>query len=292
MTSLRLLVEQAHGDRRAIVLPGAYDALSAKLVQRAGFPAVYLTGAGLANGAFGVPDIGLVSVTEMREQIARIADVVSIPLVVDGDTGFGNAINTARTVRHFERAGASAIQLEDQVFPKKCGHFSGKAVIPTAEMVQKLHAATDARSSEDFLIIARTDARATSGLDEALDRAAAYKQAGADILFIEAPRTKEELEIIGSKATGPLLANMVEGALTPITPVAELESMGFTMVLYANAALRVAHRAIARALEVLADTGTTTSIADDMATWEQRQDIVDKPLYDALETRYEVGGAQ
>ena len=159
-------------------------------------------------------------------------------------------------------------------------------------MVQKLHAATDARSSEDFLIIARTDARATSGLDEALDRAAAYKQAGADILFIEAPRTKEELEIIGSKATGPLLANMVEGALTPITPVAELESMGFTMVLYANAALRVAHRAIARALEVLADTGTTTSIADDMATWEQRQDIVDKPLYDALETRYEVGGAQ
>jgi len=292
VTSLRLLVEQAHGDRRAIVLPGAYDALSAKLVQRAGFPAVYLTGAGLANGAFGVPDIGLVSVTEMREQIARIADVVSIPLVVDGDTGFGNAINTARTVRHFERAGASAIQLEDQVFPKKCGHFSGKAVIPTAEMVQKLHAATDARSSEDFLIIARTDARATSGLDEALDRAAAYKQAGADILFIEAPRTKEELEIIGSKATGPLLANMVEGALTPITPVAELESMGFTMVLYANAALRVAHRAIARALEVLADTGTTTSIADDMATWEQRQDIVDKPLYDALETRYEVGGAQ
>ena len=274
------------------MLPGAYDALSAKLVQRAGFPAVYLTGAGLANGAFGVPDIGLVSVTEMREQIARIADVVSIPLVVDGDTGFGNAINTARTVRHFERAGASAIQLEDQVFPKKCGHFSGKAVIPTAEMVQKLHAATDARSSEDFLIIARTDARATSGLDEALDRAAAYKQAGADILFIEAPRTKEELEIIGSKATGPLLANMVEGALTPITPVAELESMGFTMVLYANAALRVAHRAIARALEVLADTGTTTSIADDMATWEQRQDIVDKPLYDALETRYEVGGAQ
>lgn len=286
MHSIRSLIDSARVDRRAIVLPGAFDALSARLIEAAGFPAIYVTGAGLANSSLGVPDIGLVTVTEVRDHVARIADAVDVPLVVDADTGFGNAINMRRTVRLLERAGASALQIEDQIFPKKCGHFSGKAVIPTDEMVQKVHAAVDARLSDDLLIIARTDARAITSLDEALDRAAAYREAGADILFVEAPQSEAELRAIGARFDVPLVANMVEGGRTPLLSAEELADLGFSLVLFANAALRVAQRAMTKLLEELITSGTTHALLDQMATWDERQEGVGKPFYDELERKY------
>lgn len=286
MNSLRSMIASAEDEGRALVLPGAYDALSARLIEAAGFDAVYLTGAGYANSGLGVPDIGLVSATEMRDHVARIADSVGIPLVVDADTGFGNAINVGRTVRQFERAGASALQLEDQVFPKKCGHFDGKEVIPAREMVQKIHAAVDARSSDSVLVIARTDVRAVSTLEEALERSQMYKEAGADILFVEAPTSVEELQLIGRKLDGPLVANMVEGGRTPLLTAAELGDLGFSIALFANATLRVAHRAVSSLLTELAETGTTNASLDRMAGWDERQEAVGKSAYDALELKY------
>jgi 2-methylisocitrate lyase-like PEP mutase family enzyme len=288
--TLQSAIEAARAGGQALVLPGAYDALSARLVQAAGFEAVYVTGAGLSNSSLGVPDIGLVTATELRDHVARLADVVDIPLVVDADTGFGNAINMARTVRHLERAGASALQIEDQLFPKKCGHFAGKAVVPVQEMVQKVRAAVDARSSEDLLIIARTDARAVSTLDEAIDRALLYQEAGADALFVEAPVSVEELQAIGDRLTGPLVANMVEGGRTPLLTAAELGALGYSMVLFANVALRVAQRAVTEALAELRATGSTNALLDRMATWSERQGAVGKPEFDALEQKYSVEG--
>jgi 2-methylisocitrate lyase-like PEP mutase family enzyme len=234
----------------------------------------------------GVPDIGLVTVTELRDHVARIAETVDIPLVVDGDTGFGNAVNTYRTVRLLERAGASAIQIEDQVFPKKCGHFAGKAVISADEMTQKIHAAVDARQNDETVIIARTDARAVSSLDEAFERAERYREAGADVLFVEAPESRDELRTIGGRFNVPLVANMVEGGKTPLCTVDELSEMGFSIVLFANAALRVSQRAIYEMLKELKETGSTNAKLDVMASWEERQNIVDKPFYDKLERKY------
>jgi 2-methylisocitrate lyase-like PEP mutase family enzyme len=283
---VRSVIAAAQSDRRAVILPGAYDALSARLIEAAGFDAVYLTGAGLANSSLGVPDIGLVTLTELRDHVARIADAVSVPLVVDADTGFGNAINMRRTVKLLERAGASALQIEDQVFPKKCGHFAGKAVIPAAEMVQKVHAAVDARASEELLIIARTDARAVSTMEEALERAHLYREAGADILFVEAPESLDELATIGSSFDVPLVANMVEGGKTPLLTAGELAALGFSLVLFANAALRVSQRAITEMLRELWATGGTSGVLDRMATWDERQSSVGKPEYDALELKY------
>jgi len=286
VTTLRSLIASVDSTGRAVILPGAYDALSARLIEAAGFDGIYVTGAGFANSGLGVPDIGLVSVTELRDHVMRIADVVTIPLVVDADTGFGNAINVGRTVRQLERAGASALQLEDQVSPKKCGHFEGKAVITANEMVQKIHAAVDARVSEDLLIIARTDSRATSTLDEAIDRAGRYREAGADVLFVEAPTTIDEMRIIGESLDGPLLANMVEGGKTPLLSATELAGLGYSIVLFANATLRVAHRAINSLLAELAETGSTNGHLDRMATWSERQEAVGKSHFDALEVTY------
>lgn len=286
MTSFRASLARAQASKKALTLPGAYDALSARLIQAEGFSAVYLTGAGLANSMLGVPDIGLVTVTELRDHVARVAETVDIPLVVDGDTGFGNAVNTYRTVRLLERAGASAIQLEDQVFPKKCGHFAGKAVISADEMAQKIHAAVDARQNDETVIIARTDARAVSTLEEAFERAELYREAGADVLFVEAPESLEELRTIGARFDVPLVANMVEGGKTPLCTVDELSEMGFSAVLFANAALRVSQRAISEMLKELHTTGSTNGRLDVMATWEERQSMVGKPFFDMLETKY------
>lgn len=290
MNTLRSLIASAEAGNRALVLPGAYDALSARLVESAGFDAVYLTGAGYANSGLGVPDIGLVTATEMRDHVARIVDVVDIPLVVDADTGFGNAINIGRTVRQFERAGASALQIEDQVFPKKCGHFDGKDVIPVQEMVQKVRAAVDARRSESLLIIARTDVRAVSTLEEAIERAHLYQEAGADLLFVEAPTSVEELRLIGQELSGPLVANMVEGGRTPLLTADELGALGFSVALFANATLRMAHRAVTALLTELARTGTTSALLEQMAGWEERQEAVGKPAFDALELKYSTEG--
>ncbi len=286
MATMRSLIASARADRRAVVLPGAYDALSARLIEAAGFPAVYVTGAGLANSSLGAPDIGLVTVTEMRDHVARIADAVDVPLVVDADTGFGNAINMRRTVRLLERAGASALQIEDQVFPKKCGHFAGKAVIPADEMVQKIHAAVDARDNEDLVLIARTDARAVSTLDEALERADLYRQAGADVLFVEAPESEDELRRIGAHFDVPLVANMVEGGRTPLLSAEQLAELGYSLVLFANAALRVSQRAMTELLRELSTSGSTNALLGQMATWDERQEGVGKPFYDALEAKY------
>jgi 2-methylisocitrate lyase-like PEP mutase family enzyme len=286
VSNFALVLNQARQKDQCLVLPGAYDALSARIIESQGFEAVYLTGAGFANSGLGVPDIGLVTVSELRDHVARVADVVSIPLVVDADTGFGNAINMRRTIRMLERAGASAIQIEDQVFPKKCGHFSGKDVISLNEMIQKIHAAVDARDSNDLQIIARTDSRAVFSLDVALERAAAFKEAGADIIFVEAPESIEEMRIIGKSSDLPLVANMVEGGKTPLKTVEELSALGFSIALFANAALRSAQKAVTETMSELKKTGSTNGVLHALSGWEDRQNAVGKSYFDELESKY------
>jgi 2-methylisocitrate lyase-like PEP mutase family enzyme len=286
MTSLRRSIEAAHADHQTLLVPGAYDALSARVIAGIGFPAVYVTGAGLANSHLGVPDIGLIDLTQLAEQVRAMADVVELPLIVDMDTGFGNAVSVTRTVRRLERAGAAALQLEDQLAPKRCGHFAGKAVIPTGEMVQKLHAALDSRASDELLIIARTDARATEGLAGALERAQAYQAAGADLIFVEAPETVAELAAVADALDAPLVANMVEGGVTPILERDQLAELGFSLVLYANAALRAALRNVTSVLTHLHAEGSTTGALDLMASWPERQRAVGKPEFDRLEEKY------
>ena len=286
MSNFALVLNQARQKDQCLVLPGAYDALSARIIESQGFEAVYLTGAGFANSGLGVPDIGLVTASELRDHVARVADVVSIPLVVDADTGFGNAINMRRTIRMLERAGASAIQIEDQVFPKKCGHFSGKDVISLNEMVQKIHAAVDARDSNELQIIARTDSRAVFSLDVALERAAAFKEAGADIIFVEAPESIEEMRIIGKSSDLPLVANMVEGGKTPLKTVEELSALGFSIALFANAALRSAQKAVTETMSELKKTGSTNGVLHALSGWEDRQNAVGKSYFDELESKY------
>jgi 2-methylisocitrate lyase-like PEP mutase family enzyme len=276
---------QARADAVPVLLPGAVDALTALLVQRLEFPAVYLTGAGLANARFGVPDIGLTTMTEVIDQVSAIAEVVDIPIVVDGDTGFGNALNVQRTVRLLERAGASAIQLEDQVMPKKCGHFDGKEVIPKQQMVDVIRAAMDARRS-DTAIIARTDAAATHGLDDALDRMNAYRDAGAEVLFVEAPPTREALARIPAEVEGLHLVNIVEGGKTPMLDRDEAGAMGYSAILYANAAMRGAAWGADRILHSLKENGSTKAVLDQMLSWSDRQALVRKPEFDKLAAHY------
>jgi 2-methylisocitrate lyase-like PEP mutase family enzyme len=274
------------GQRKAITVPGTPNALFARVIQDLGYEIVYVTGAGVANMHLGVPDIGLTTVTEVSETVAAIADVVSIPLIVDGDTGFGNPLNVIRTVRLFERAGAAGIQLEDQVFPKRCGHFAGKAVISTDEMVQKIKAAVDTRQDGDLQIIARTDARAVSGLSEAIDRAHSFVEAGADVTFVEAPESLEELAQIVKSISVPQVANIVFGGKTPDPGREALAGMGFSIVLYANTVLQAALRAAYEALGSLKKEGDLRAAGDLLATFEERQRSVAKHEWDELETRY------
>jgi 2-methylisocitrate lyase-like PEP mutase family enzyme len=269
-----------------LLLPGAPNALTARVIEELGFEAVYLSGAGISNSFLAMPDIGLLTMTEIVAHVAAVREAVQIPIVVDGDTGFGNAVNVRRTVREYGRAGANAMQLEDQVSPKKCGHFEGKGIISLAEMVGKIHSVVDSRLDDDFLLIARTDARAISGIDEACDRASRFLEEGADIAFVEAPTTREELAMIPQRVGGPLLVNIVEGAKTPPLSVAELGEMGFDIVLYANTAMRAAVVGMQRVLESLKTNGGTTEVLEDILGWESRQNLVRKPLYDELDTRY------
>jgi 2-methylisocitrate lyase-like PEP mutase family enzyme len=278
---LRDLVEQ----RNAFILPGAANALTARIIEDLGFEAVYLTGAGFTNTQLGMPDLGLLSVTELADAAARISDVTTIPLVVDIDTGFGNALNVYRTVHLLERAGAAALQIEDQVFPKKCGHFSGKGVVPLPEMLGKLHAALDARRDPGTIIIARTDARAVEGFERALERAHAMTEAGADVVFVEAPESVVELRAIG-QLPAPQIVNVVMGGKTPMLPREELAAMGFSMALYANAALQTMIRSIQEVLGTLRDTGSLEGVEDRLASFVERQRIVGKPRFDELEARY------
>lgn len=272
--------------RRAAILPGTPNALFARVIAAHGFEAVYVTGAGIANMTLGVPDIGLVTLTELTEHVAAISDVVGVPVLADADTGFGNALNMGRTVRLLERAGAAGIQIEDQVFPKKCGHFSGKQVIARDEMVAKIKAAVDARSDQDLQIVARTDARAIEGLDAAIARAQAYADAGADVTFVEAPLDTAEMQRIAAEIGVPQIANMVFGGLTPQVAESELAQLGFGGVLYANAALQAALKSVNDVMAALKRDGSLAQVADRLAGFEERQQAVDKPRYDELEQRY------
>ena len=250
-----------------------------------GFEAIYLSGAGLTNSFYGVPDLGFINLTDIAANTAAIRDVVELPLIVDADTGFGNALNVRQTVRALERAGANAIQIEDQVMPKKCGHFSGKEIVSADEMVSKVKAAVDARVNGDFLVIARTDARAVSGLDDALDRAQKFRDAGADITFVEAPSSIQELEAI-ARLPWPQVVNVVIGGKTPALPAAEYAALGFSMVLYANAALQGAVRGMSNALEHLQRAGILGEDPNLVATFAERQGLVRKDMFDRLEGMY------
>lgn len=283
-TLLRTLLNE----RRGLLVPGAGNALAARVIETMGFEAVYLSGAGLTNNFYGMPDLGFVSLNDIASHCAAIRDAVALPLIVDADTGFGNALNVRHTVRTLERAGANAIQIEDQVMPKKCGHFAGKAVIDQAEMVGKIKAAVDARVSGDFLIIARTDARASEGLDAALERARAFAEAGADVTFVEAPTSVDELRRIASELPCPQIVNVVIGGKTPALPAAEFGEMGFGMVLYANAALQGAVRGMTNALAELQRRGELPEDPDLVATFAERQALVQKTAFDALDARYAV----
>jgi 2-methylisocitrate lyase-like PEP mutase family enzyme len=273
----------------AVLLPGAANALTARVIEDAGFSALYVTGAGIANTYLGTPDIGLTTATEIADHVWRIRDAVSIPLVVDADTGFGNALNVQRTVRLLERAGAGAIQIEDQVFPKRCGHFEGKDVIPASEMVRKIQAAVDARQHDSTLILARTDAYAIEGLSGAVERAAMYRDAGADLLFVEAPQTTAELGAIPSRVPGPHICNLVFGGKTPLLPRDQLGGMGYAGVLYANAALQAAVKAMARVLGHLHSSGTLAGMEDALVSFDERQRLVNHARFKALEERFTVG---
>jgi 2-methylisocitrate lyase-like PEP mutase family enzyme len=272
--------------RAAVTVPGAANALFARVIEELGFEAVYVTGAGIANMLLGAPDVGLTTMTEVRDTVAAIADAVSVPIIVDADTGYGNAVNVVRTVRALERAGASGIQIEDQVFPKKCGHFAGKDVIAPEEMVQKIKAAVDARQEPSLQIIARTDAYAVEGLERALERAHAYIAVGADATFVEAPTQLEDLAHIVKTLGAPQVANIVFGGKTPDPGREKLAELGFSIVLYANAALQAALKASYDVLSVLKREGSLQSVADQLASFEERQRAVAKDAWDALEARY------
>lgn len=268
-----------------LVLPGATDALGARLVEEAGFAAVYATGAGLANAGYGLPDIGLVSQAEVADHAGRLAEAVRVPLICDADTGYGGPLSAMRTVRLLERAGVAGLQMEDQEMPKRCGHFDAHTLIPSGHMQTKIAAACEAREDDGLVIIARTDARSAYGIDEAIERGRAYAEAGADALFVEAPRTVEELELVGRELAGvPLLVNVVEGGKTPQLDVAEYARLGFGVVLFANYLMRSMHLAGREALAHLREHGETASRADRMATWSQRQELFNLPAFSAAES--------
>jgi 2-methylisocitrate lyase-like PEP mutase family enzyme len=270
----------------AIVIPGAPNALGARIIEEAGFPIVYMTGAGVANSYLGGPDRGLISVSEMAAHVAAFRDAVSLPIIADGDTGFGNALNLVRTIKLYERAGASAIQLEDQVFPKRCGHFENKSVIPKAEMVQKIKAAVDTRVDKDFMILARTDSMAMEGLDAALERMAAYREAGADLMFVEAPRTVDDLKRIVRELPGPHIVNIVHGGKTPMLPQEELAKIGFAGILYANAAMQSAMLAMKNTMAHLKRVGSLAGAEDAVISFDERQKFVNYAQWAEMEKRY------
>jgi 2,3-dimethylmalate lyase len=267
-------LRKAIAGKELVVAPGAHDALTARVIEKCGFPAVYMTGYGQSASHLGRPDIGLMSMSEMVSRARNIAAVVGIPVIADADTGFGNAINVIRTVREYEAANVAAIQLEDQVLPKRCGHMLGREVIPVKEMVGKIKAAVATRSDPDFLIIARTDARTIHGIDAALDRARAYEDAGADILFVESPESIEEMEKINTTLTKPTLANMVEGGRTPLLANTVLRDLGYSIVIYPTASIFVMAQAMMQLMMHLKENGTTSGMADRMIRFEQFNELV------------------
>lgn len=273
-----------------LVAPGVYDALTAHLAERAGFSSVYVSGAGIAYTRLGRPDIGLVAMSEVADTVALIRDRVGSHLIVDADTGYGNALNVARTVRLFERAGANAIQIEDQAFPKRCGHLDNKTLIPAQEMVGKIKAALDARHSRETLVIARTDAIAVEGFEPAIARAGAYRDAGADVLFVEAPKTRDELKRISPTLKGvPLMANMVEGGKTPPLKAPDLEALGFALVIFPGGIVRAVAHLAGEFYASLAANGTSEPFRGRMHDFDGLNDVIDTPAMIELGKQYESG---
>lgn len=272
-----------------LLAPGIYDALSGLIAEQSGAQAVYLSGASIAYTRFGRSDLGLVSVSEVHDTLAAVTDRIKIPIIVDADTGFGNALNVQRTIRNFERAGAAAIQIEDQSFPKRCGHLDGKVLIKTDEMVGKVKAAVDARKTSDTLIIARTDARAVEGLQEAIDRAHTYEEAGADILFIEAPRSVDELKIIRKSfhLNTPLLANMVEGGKTPVKTADDLKSLGFNIVIFPGGAVRAATFQLQEYYAGLLENGSNAEFSKRMHDFDSLNAVIGTPELLSIGKKYE-----
>ena len=281
--STRLRTLLGAGD--VIVAPGVWDGLSSRLVARAGFSAVYATGGGIAR-SMGYPDLGLLSLSEIVDRLANIVEHAGVPVIADADTGYGNALNTQRAVREFERAGVAALHLEDQTFPKRCGHYDDKSVISASEMAQKLRAARDATGDADLVLIARTDALAIEGLDAAIARAHVYAAAGADVIFVEAPVSIEQIETIAHRVPQPKLINMFQGGKTPLVPVARLKALGYQIVIIPSDMQRAAIRAMDDVLAALARDGSCAALADRMATFKEREDVVDTAGWLARAAKY------
>ena len=281
------MFQQLLAGKDTFILPGAFDAMTARIIEETGFKAIYATGAGISNAQLGWADVGLTTLTEIAQVVSWMSEVTTIPIVVDADTGFGNAINMQRTVKILEKAGAAALQIEDQVMPKKCGHFNGKEVISRDEMVGKIKAALDARFDDQLAIIARTDALAVLGFDEAIERANAYKEAGAHAIFLEAPTTFEQLASITREVPGiPHIINLVEGGKTPLVTRQEAQDLGFQIMLCANSALRGAIKGATDALQILKRDESQENIHDVICTWEERQELFKLKEIQELEKQY------
>ena len=278
-------LRQSLASGRTVVAPGVFDGLLARLAEQAGFAAVYASGGAIARSA-GIPDLGLLSLSEIVARLELIVDAVTVPVIADADTGYGNALNVQRAVRAFERTGVAALHLEDQTFPKKCGHYEDKGLVPVGEMAQKLKAARDALSDRDFIIIARTDAIAVEGFAAALDRAGAYGEAGADVIFVEAPTSEEEIAAVARRFPGWKLINMFQGGKTPLLPVARLEALGYNIVIIPSDLQRAAIKAMQRALECIARDGSTAAMSADMASFKEREAVIDTAGYIARDRRY------
>lgn len=276
---------------RIVVAPGAYDCISARLVEASGFDAVYVTGAGISMSALGAPDLGALSFGEILDRVRRITDCVSLPVIADGDTGYGGPLNVIRTVREYERAGVSAIQIEDQEWPKKCGHEPGKRIEHTRTMVMRIKAAVDARHDPDFCVIARTDARAIEGFDAALERVEAYREAGADVIFLEAPQSEAEMAEVARRVAAPTLANLVEGGKTPMLPVPRLREMGFRIAIFPNSLTRLFARQGLEMLASLRETGGTAAMKDRMLDHGQLWELFENATWRAVEDHFSRIGA-
>ncbi len=282
MLTLRQLLKQ----NKPLVIPGVYEAIGAKIAEKVGFSATFQTGYGTSATLFGMPDYGFLGANETVENARRICSAVSIPVIVDADTGYGNALSVWKLVKQLEAAGASGIFLEDQKWPKRCGHMQGKQVIPQDEYAEKLQAALDARNSKDFIIVARTDARATEGLDAAIERGLYNKKLGADVIFIEAPKSVQEMRKIGKSINAPLVANMIEGGATPISSTASLYKMGYKIILYPLSVLFANAYSTMTILKKLKKTGTTTELKKNLINFDQFNDLVELSKFKKLEKKY------
>ena len=283
MKSIRKLLQDKS---KPLVIPGVYDAIGAKIVEKVGFEAMFQTGYGTSATLFGMPDYGFIGSTETVDNARRICRAVSVPVIVDADTGYGNALSVWKLVRELENAGASGIFLEDQRWPKRCGHMQGKEVVTKEEYTEKLQAALDARSNKNFIIVARTDARATEGLDKAIERGLYYKKVGADVIFVEAPKTIQEMKKIGNSINAPLVANMIEGGATPISSETKLHEMGFKIILYPLSVLFSNTYATLQILRELKRSGTTRKLNKKLVNFDQFNDLVELKKYRKLEKQY------